>query len=243
MVTRSTSRCSPHPGAAARARRERRGRYLSCRRGPGASRRARAGNRYARAGGSGRAATSGEGEGPREVLRVLRGDDEEGLGQGNRLPVEGDLSLVHGLEKSGLRPGARAVDLVGQEDVREDGALAKHELALALVVHADAEHVARQEVARELDATCRSPPTGLGESPGEGRLANARHILDEQVPTTEERDQCELDRVLLAFQGALHGLSQRLERGQLLGDAGSGRHTGQSSTASPRGTRHEEVHV
>ena len=57
-----------------------------------------------------------------EVLRVLRRDDEERLRQRDRLPVERDLPLVHRLEQRGLRARARAVDFVGEEDVREDRA-------------------------------------------------------------------------------------------------------------------------
>ena len=57
-----------------------------------------------------------------EVLRVLGRDDEERVGQRDGLPVERDLPLVHRLEERRLRARARAVDLVGEEDVREDRA-------------------------------------------------------------------------------------------------------------------------
>ena len=91
---------------------------------------------------------------------------------------------------------------------------------LPLVVDADAEDVARQEVARELDAP-QLAADGLGEGARERGLADAGHVLDEQVPAREERHERELDGVLLALEGALDGLSQRLERGELLGDAGA----------------------
>src|SRR5579863_1665605 len=71
-----------------------------------------------------------------EVLRVLGGDDEEGLGQRDRLAVQRHLPLVHRLEERRLRPRTGAVDLVGEEDIREDRALAQDELGAALVVDA-----------------------------------------------------------------------------------------------------------
>ena len=52
--------------------------------------------------------------------RVLRGDDEERLGQVVGVLAGRDLTFLHGFEQGGLRLGRRAVDLVGQEDVGED---------------------------------------------------------------------------------------------------------------------------
>ena len=86
-----------------------------------------------------------------------------------------------------------------------------------LVVDADAEHVARQQVARELDAP-QLAADGLGEGARERGLADAGDVLDEQVAAREERDERELDGVVLALEGPLDGLSQRLERRELLGD-------------------------
>ena len=102
----------------------------------------------------------------------------------------------------------------------------------ALVVDADAEDVARQEVARELHAP-QLAADGLGERARERRLADARDVLDEQVAARQERDERELDGVVLALERALDGLTQRLERRELLGDAGgSSRHEAQSSMAA-----------
>ena len=153
----------------------------------------------------------GQRKGAGEVLRVLRRDDEERIRQRNRLSVERDLPLVHRLEQRRLRARARAVDLVGEEDVREDRPLAEDELALPLVVDAHAEDVAREQIARELHAP-QFAADGLGERAGERRLADAGDVLDEQVAAGEQRDERELDRVLLSFERPLHRLSQRLER-------------------------------
>ena len=56
--------------------------------------------------------------------RVLRGDDDERVGQRVRLALDGDLALLHRLEQRGLRLRRRAVDLVGQQHVGEHRARA-----------------------------------------------------------------------------------------------------------------------
>ena len=69
--------------------------------------------------------------GPFLLDRVLRGDDEERIGQVVGLPADGDLALLHRLQQGGLRLGRRAVDFVGQQDVREDRPFDEAEVALA----------------------------------------------------------------------------------------------------------------
>ena len=143
-------------------------------------------------------------EGAGEVLRVLRRDDEERLGQRVRLAVERDLPLVHRLEQRRLRARARAVDLVGEQHVRKTRALAQDELGRALVEDRDAEHVAREQVARELDAA-QLAADGASERARERRLADAGHVLDEEVAAREQRHERELDDFGLALERTLHG--------------------------------------
>jgi hypothetical protein len=69
---------------------------------------------------------------------VLRGDHEERLGQDVRIPVDGDDRLGHALQKAGLRARGRAVDLVRQDDVAENGAGHEIDLGSLLVVDAHA---------------------------------------------------------------------------------------------------------
>ncbi len=54
--------------------------------------------------------------------RILRGDDEEGIGQLARLAVLRHLPLLHRLHQRALRLRRRAVDLVGEHDRMEDRA-------------------------------------------------------------------------------------------------------------------------
>ncbi len=52
--------------------------------------------------------------------RILRREYEERLGQRHRPPGRCDAMLLHRLEQGGLRARRRAVDLIGEDDVRED---------------------------------------------------------------------------------------------------------------------------
>jgi ABC-type multidrug transport system ATPase subunit len=167
---------------------------------------------------------------PREVLRILGGYDEEGIRKRKSLPVEGDLTFVHRLEKRRLGTGAGAVDLVGEKNVGEDRPLPENELAAPLIVNADPENIGRKKVARELDAPELSA-NGFCERTCQSGLSHPGYVLDEQVSPRQERDQCELDGLLLTLQSPPDRLTQRLERRQLLGDAGgNGQHTNQIST-------------
>ena len=69
----------------------------------------------------------GQGIGAFLLDGVLRGQDEEGRLEREGLAAGGDLVFLHGLEEGGLGLGRRAVDLVGEEHVGEDGALDERE--------------------------------------------------------------------------------------------------------------------
>jgi len=90
------------------------------------------------------------------------------------------------------------------------------ELAGALVVDRDSEHVAREEVTCKLH-TSQVAPDRASERAGERSLAHAGNVLDEEMPAGEERHERELHGVLFAFERPLDGLSQPLNHGELLG--------------------------
>lgn len=66
--------------------------------------------------------------------RVLGGGDQEGVGEGAWGAIDSDLTLLHGFEEGGLGLGRGAVDLVGEQEVGEDGAGLEGELGGAGVV-------------------------------------------------------------------------------------------------------------
>jgi hypothetical protein len=78
--------------------------------------------------------------------RVLRRGHDERRRQRPRVAVDRHLPLLHGLEQRGLRLGRRPVDLVGEQQVREDRALAERELRRPGVVDERAGDVAGHEV-------------------------------------------------------------------------------------------------
>ena len=139
----------------------------------------------------------GQREGAAELDRVLGGQHDEGRGQGVGDPVDGDLALLHGLEQRRLRLGGGPVDLVGEEDLGEDRALAELELGGLEVEDRDPGDVPGEQVGCELEPL-EVAAGGPGHCLGEHRLAHPGHVLDEHVAAAEEGEHAELDLLLLA---------------------------------------------
>ena len=131
-----------------------------------------------------------------------------------RLRVDRDLPLLHALQQGRLRLRRCAVDLVAEHDVGEHRAGAELEVAALLVEHVHAGDVGGQHVGRELDAPERAvdrPSHRLGEH----RLADAGHVLDQQVSFGDQRNQRQADLGVLAADDPLDVV---LERVELLGE-------------------------
>jgi hypothetical protein len=111
--------------------------------------------------------------------------------------VDRDLALAHGLEQRRLGARRGAVDLVGQDDVGEDRAVAQLEGLGRRVEDRHAGDVRRQEVAGELDAV-EGATEGRRQRPGQGGLADPGDVLDEQVAARQERGDRQADRPGLA---------------------------------------------
>ena len=131
---------------------------------------------------------SGRGKVPSYSMGFCVAKHQEGRGHGIGDAVHRHLALFHGLEQRGLGLGRGAVDLVGEDDLRHDGAGPKLEFQRLLVEDADAGDVAGQHVGRELDAA-EGAADAAGDGAGEHRLADAGHVLDQQVAFTEKTDQ------------------------------------------------------
>jgi hypothetical protein len=95
------------------------------------------------------------------------------------------LALLHRFHQCALRFRRRTVDLVGQDHRMEDRAGVEAERARLGVEDRHAQHVGRQEVARELDACVLEAERGRKRL-GEGGLADARDVLDQQVAAGQE---------------------------------------------------------
>ena len=135
-----------------------------------------------------------------ELDRVLRGKHVERLLELVGSSLNRDAVLLHGLEQRRLRLGRRPVDLVGEDDVGEDGARREDHLPPAggrvFLNDVRPGDVGRHQVGRELDARelqLEHPRQGVNEQ----RLRQARHTDDQAVAADEERQQHFVDRRLL----------------------------------------------
>ena len=145
--------------------------------------------------------------------RVLRGDHHEGVGQRPRGALGGHLPFLHRLQQRRLRLGRRAVDLVGQEEVGEDRALAEPEgtpVAVG-VEHQLAGDVGRHQVRRELhplEVEVERLRQGLDQQ----GLGHARHALQQDVAAHQQRGDQAGQRALLADHDLADLVAQREHR-------------------------------
>jgi hypothetical protein len=122
---------------------------------------------------------------------------KKGSGKRARLSLGGDLVLLHRFQQRALRLGARAVDLVGEDDLREDRARMEAEARAVTIEDRDADDVGGQQVGCELDALVVEAQQPR-ERVRERGLADAGHVLDEQVAAGEDACHREPDLAFLA---------------------------------------------
>ena len=145
-----------------------------------------------------------------ELDRVLRREDEERVGERVGLAVDGHLALLHRLEQRRLRLGGRAVDLVGQQDLREQRARAELEVVGLQVQDRGAGDVARHQVGRELHAL-EPQPEQRREDPDERGLADPRDVVDQDVVAREDADHHQPERLTHAEQPLVDPVGHLLE--------------------------------
>ena len=129
----------------------------------------------------------GERVGSLVLDRVLGGQHPERLGKDDRLVADGDLPLLHRLEKRALHLGRRSVDLVGQQDAGDDRAGADVERAGRGPVDLGAGQVGGKKVGGELDSAEREVES-LGRGAHGPGLGEAGHAFDQDVAAGQERD-------------------------------------------------------
>ena len=139
---------------------------------------------------------------PLVLDRVLRGEDDEWLGQRVGHAVDGDLALLHRFQQRGLGLRRGAVDLVGEDELGHDGPRPVLEAAGLLVEDVDPGHVAGQEIGGELDAL-EGAADRARDRLGQDRLADAGDVLDQDVTAAEQGDEHEEHFVPLADDHSL----------------------------------------
>ncbi len=109
------------------------------------------------------------------------------------------MILLHRLEQRRLGLRRRAVDLVGEEDLREDRPLHEAQRAVTVLLVEDlrAGDVGRHQIRRELNPLEREIED-LRDRLDEQRLGETGHAGDQAVPAGEERHQHFVDHRVLA---------------------------------------------
>ena len=158
-----------------------------------------------------------------QLDRVLRREDVERLLQLIRASLDRDAVLLHRFEERRLGFRRRAVDLIGEHDVREDRPWRKHHLAPArrriFLDEICSGNVRGHQVRRELNPR-ELQVEHARERVNEERFGEPWHADDEAVAADEERQQHLGDDVLLpddqlaqldedALAPPFHALGQR----------------------------------
>ena len=136
------------------------------------------------------------------LMRILRGDHEERLGQRVGHAIDADLTLLHRLQQRALRFGAGAIDLIGQQQLGEHRAAAELEFVRVAIEDRYPDDVGRQHVAGELH-----PRPFQAQHPRQAvrqrGLADAGHVLDQQVTARQQAGQAQPHLPALAEDHAL----------------------------------------
>ncbi len=131
---------------------------------------------------------------------ILRGEDKKERFEAIALVADRNLLFLHGLQKSRLRLGRRAVDLVGENDVGEDRAGHEHELAAAacrvLLDNLCTGDVRGHEIRRELHPLERNSHD-LRDGGHQKSLGQTRDAHKEGVVMAEDALQSEIYQFLL----------------------------------------------
>ena len=161
----------------------------------------------------------GQGIRPLVLDRVLRREHEERRLEPVRRVLDRHLALLHRLEQRRLRLRRGAVDLVGEQEVGEDGAGPEDELGRPLVEDLRARDVARHQVGRELDAR-EAEGRRLRERARDQRLGEPRVVLQQHVAVAQQREQDQLERPSLAHDGLLDLVEDQLRVPAHVGERG-----------------------
>src|SRR6266487_2088254 len=143
------------------------------------------------------------------MLRILGCDYKKRFGQLIRHTVDRDLMFLHRFKQRALRFGGRAIYLVDQHDLRKERPAMKREALLAPIENGIAENIGRKQVTRKLDAL-EGERERSRQRLGERCLAHARDIFNQEVTTREEAGDCELYRLILAYDNFANLLGERV---------------------------------
>ena len=116
------------------------------------------------------------------------------------LPVHRHLTLLHGLQQRRLGPGGGPVQLIGQKQVAEDGALLIFHGPGPLVIDGETRHVRGHHVRGELHPLVVQLQCS-GESQGQGGLAYAGLVLQQKMASRQHGQEGFQNHIVLANDG------------------------------------------
>ena len=130
----------------------------------------------------------------------------------------GHLALLHGLEQGTLHLGGGAVNLVGEDEVAEDGTFLHLEAFVLLAVDEGAYEVGRQQVGGELYAA-ELGIDGFCQGGDGQRLRQSGHPLQQHVATAQQTNQQAVDHMLLAHNMLAHFHTEHIDKSAFASDA------------------------
>ena len=160
----------------------------------------------------------GQGIGAFLLDGVLGCHYEEGLLEFEGVLANRHLALLHCLEQCTLHLGRSTVDLVGQDEVGEDGAFLDLESLALLAVNHSAYQVGGQQVGSELDAA-ELGIDGLGQSSDGQCLGQSGHTFEQHVTVRQQANHQALDHMFLSHNVFAHLHYQSVHDGALTFDA------------------------
>ncbi len=149
------------------------------------------------------------------VDRILRGENEEWVGEWVADPRDRHATLLHRFEERRLCLGSCPIDLICQDEVAENGTRLIDELSAALAIIGQdvrAENVRWHEIGCELDPR-KVQMQYFAQSPDQKSLSETGNALQEQMAAGQEAQQHLMDHLLVADDNSL---DLALQRGDLL---------------------------
>ena len=131
-------------------------------------------------------------EGAGEFDRVLGRQYQEGRGEWVGGAVDRHLFLLHRFQQCRLGLGRCTVDLIGEQDLREDRTLAELELLRRRAVDVYTRDIGRKQVRRELQ-TLEAAAQRASERLRQHRLAHAGHVFNQDVAAAQQRNHAQFD--------------------------------------------------
>src|SRR5262249_12198319 len=149
---------------------------------------------------------------------ILGGHYQERLGNTVALAGDCDLSFLHHLEQRALHLRRSPVNLIGKEEIGEDGTQRRGKVTVFLVIDARSHQVRRHEVRRELNSPERSANSSGERLNGEG-LGEPRDAFDEQMTLGQDGYQHTFQEMILANDDLFHLVEAALHEGSNLASA------------------------